>query len=66
MQSGFCGDDDEIAILDLLTTASDDELTQMFTTEKLSPKQLNSISTSRENDQLMAFFAPALRAASRS
>jgi Domain of unknown function (DUF4157) len=57
MQSGYCGDDDEIAILDLLTTAGDDELTQMFTTEKLSAKNLNSDIDFAENDQLMAFFA---------
>jgi len=57
MRSGFCGDDDENAILDLLTTASDDELTAMFTTGGLSAKSLNSAIDFAENDKLMDFFA---------
>ncbi len=57
MQSGFCGDDDENAILDLLTTATDDELTAMFTTGGLKAKALNSDLDFAENDRLMDFFA---------
>jgi hypothetical protein len=57
MQSGFCGDDDELAILDLLTSASDDELTEMFTTGGLKAKSLNSDLDFAENDKLMDFFA---------
>ena len=51
MQSGFCGDDDELAILDLLTSASDDELTEMFTTGGLKAKSLNSDSRLRGKRQ---------------
>lgn len=57
MRSGYCGDDDENAILDLLTTATDDELTAMFTTGGLSAKSLNSAIDFAENDRLMDFFA---------
>ncbi len=42
MQSGFTGDDDERAILDLLKSATDEELTQLFTTEGLSAKSVES------------------------
>jgi hypothetical protein len=57
MQAGFCGTDDELAILDLLTTAEDSELRQMFTTGKLSAKDLESAFHFAEDDKLMAFFA---------
>jgi hypothetical protein len=57
MRSGFCGNDDEQAILDLLTSASDDELTEMFTTGGLKAKSLNSAIDFAENDRLMDFFA---------
>lgn len=57
MQSGFCGTDDELAILDLLTSASDDELTQMFTIGGLTAKSLESDFHFAEDDTLMTFFA---------
>ncbi len=57
MRAGFCGTDDELAILDLLTSASDDELTEMFTTGGLTAKSLNSALDFGENDKLMDFFA---------
>ena len=57
MQAGFCTTDDELAILDLLTSASDDELTQFFTKEGVSAKALDSDFHFAENDKLRAFFA---------
>lgn len=57
MQSGFTGDDDEQAILDLLTTATDDELVDMFTAQGLTAKSLDSDFHGSESDQLDAFFA---------
>jgi hypothetical protein len=57
MQSGFTGDDDERAILDLLKSATDEELTQLFTTEGLSAKSVESDFHGSEDDQLIAFFS---------
>ena len=57
MQSGFTGDDDERAILDLLKSATDEELTQLFTTEGLSAKSVESDFHGSEDDELIAFFS---------
>ncbi|MEQ1907480.1 MAG: DUF4157 domain-containing protein [Vicinamibacterales bacterium] len=57
MQSGFTGDDDEQAILDLLTTATDAELIELFTVQGLTAKSLDSDFHGSESDQLAAFFA---------
>jgi hypothetical protein len=57
MQSGFTGNDDEQAILDLLTSATDDELTQFFTTLGLKAKDVASDFHGDEDDRLMDFFA---------
>ena len=57
MQSGFTGDDDERAILDLLKSATDEELTQFFTTEGLSAKSVESDFHGSQDDELIAFFS---------
>ena len=57
MQSGFTGNDDEQAILDLLTTATDTELVELFTVQGLTAKSLDSDFHGSESDQLDAFFA---------
>jgi hypothetical protein len=57
MQSGFTGDDDERAILDLLNSATDEELTQFFTAEGLSAKSVESDFHGSEDDALLAFFS---------
>ena len=57
MQSGFTGDDDERAILDLLTSATDEELTQFFTAEGLSAKSVESDFHGNQDDELIALFS---------
>ena len=57
MQSGFTGDDDENAILDLLTTATDGELADMFTAQGLTAKSLDSDFHFHESDLLQDFFS---------
>ncbi len=57
MQSGFTGDDDELAILDVLNTATDAELTDLFTAQGLAAKSIDSDFHGHESDLLADFFS---------
>jgi hypothetical protein len=56
MQSGFTGDDDEQAILDLLDGSDDADLRAMFAPGKLSVEDLNDDFHGEEWDRLRAFY----------
>jgi hypothetical protein len=56
MQSGFTGDDDEEAILDLLERAPNSELSEMFGAGKLDSEDLLSDFHGEEEDRLLLFF----------
>jgi hypothetical protein len=55
MLSGFTGDDDEQAILVLLTTADNADLTTIFSPSGVTPARLDSDINGAENKQLRVF-----------